>query len=192
MQIFGGGKELADRKDLDELSGKNHIYVDDANKMIKSGFHYISNHNGRKDYPVQSWGNMIISNGENQRIVQIFTPDDGDNPWFRTFDGSAWHDWNQFATMANIANLLPSNIKQLGKIDVNNLPSGWCVVTDSTSLNLPTAVSGWCICFTLYINEKDRFQICVPYDKDGCNVFVRTCGGNQTQWAQWKKISYSA
>ena len=69
MQIFGGGKEFADRKDLDELSGKSHIFVDNANNMTKSGFHYISNHDGRHDYPVQSWGNMIVSNGEDQRIV---------------------------------------------------------------------------------------------------------------------------
>lgn len=105
MQIFGGGKEFADREDLDKLSGKSHINVVDANNMTESGFHYISNHDGRHDYPVQSWGNMIISNGENQRIVQIFTPDDGKSPWFRTFDGSAWHDWSQFATMSDIQRL---------------------------------------------------------------------------------------
>ena len=104
-RFFAGGKELADREDLDKLSGKSHIRVDDANKMTESGFHYISNHDSRHDYPVQSWGNMIVSNGENQRIVQIFTPDDGKSPWFRTFDGSAWHDWHQFATMNNINKL---------------------------------------------------------------------------------------
>lgn len=100
-----GGEELAKQNDVDLLSGKKHLNVSDANDMTTSGFHYIDNHDGRYDYPVQSWGNMIISNGENQRIVQIFIPDDGTNPWIRTFNGNNWLDWIQFANMSDISKL---------------------------------------------------------------------------------------
>lgn len=90
--------------------------------------------------------------------------------------------------------VLSSNIKRLGKTDLNNLPSGWCLVTDDTSPNLPPAVSAWCICFTLYVTDTgaDRFQIAIAYNMTDCNIYVRTCGGSPAQWLQWKKISYSA
>lgn len=93
-----------------------------------------------------------------------------------------------------IGPVLSSNIKRLGKTDLNNLPSGWCLVTDDTSPNLPPAVSAWCICFTLYVTDTgtDRFQIAIAYNMTGCNIYVRTCGGSPAQWIQWKKISYSA
>lgn len=110
----------------------------------------------------------------------------------------AYADYAMKSDIQNLNNLLgpvlPSNIKQLGKTDLNNLPSGWCVVTDSTSSNLPDGVYSWCICFTLYVagTGQDRFQIAIAYNMDTCNIYVRTCSGNPAQWLQWKKISYSA
>lgn len=103
------GEELAKQKDLNILSGKQSLSpavdIRQANNIIASGFHFISNHDGGSNYPVQSWGNMIVSNGENQRIVQIFIPDDGTNPWIRTFNGNNWLDWIQFANMSDISKL---------------------------------------------------------------------------------------
>lgn len=90
--------------------------------------------------------------------------------------------------------VLSSNIKRLGKTDLNNLPSGWCLVTDSASSNWPASVHDWCICFTLYVTDTgaDRFQIAIAYNTTDCNIYVRTCGGTPPQWITWKKISYSA
>lgn len=104
-----GGMELLGKKDFDILSGKQSLSsavdIRNANNVIASGFHYISNHDGGSNYPVQAWGNMIVSNGENQRIVQIFVPDNGTSPWFRTFDSKKWLDWVQFANMSDISKL---------------------------------------------------------------------------------------
>lgn len=95
--------------------------------------------------------------------------------------------------ISGISGILPSNIEQIGNTDLNNLPSGWRLVTEGSSPNFPPNESNtWGICYTIYTTEKDRLQICIAYDADSCNVYIRTCGGSPAQWLPWKKISYSA
>lgn len=112
--IFISGDKLAKQNDIDLLSGKQHLNVSDANDMTASGFHFISNHDGRHNYPTQSWGNMIISNGENHRIVQIFFPDTGNTPFYRISNEGQWTDWINLASVNQIGDL-QSQINDLKK-----------------------------------------------------------------------------
>lgn len=87
-----------------------------------------------------------------------------------------------------ITSILPSNLKQVGKIDLNTAPEGWCVVTNPQAINLPQATEGWSICFTLKVTNMDRFQVCIPYGQSDLNIYIRSYGGHNPTWSKWKKL----
>lgn len=192
-----GGMELLGKKDFDILSGKQSLSpavdIRNANNVIASGFHYISNHDGGSNYPVQSWGNMIVSNGENQRIVQIFMPDNGTNPWIRIFNGNNWLDWIQFAGMNEISRLeqeiVPLTRGKAGE-DLNSLKTNQIRVYDTglnTVLNYPTSSSANWSWFNVQVLMQNDTNGTMNIYTDEEEMFFRTCKNNK--WGEWKQIA---
>lgn len=212
MQLFSGGKEMASKDDLDKkVNVDSNLYSEvsasnDISQVIgttpHTGMRLLKafRDNSASEITAGNNGSGIAFGGDDTAAV-ISVDGWGEHiarvTWQNSHNTRLWHEdiaWK--SDIQNLNNLLgpvlSSNIKQLGKTDLNNLPSGWCLVTDSTSPNLPAGVSDWCICFTLYVTDTDRFQIAIGYNLTDCNIYVRTCGGSPAQWLQWKKISYSA
>lgn len=206
MDLYGDGhKFVTDDKVNTDVPMYRHITNDDtwanilgaknAGNRVLVSFRDDTNGNGPT---IGNFGSGIaFGGGDTKGVLSV----EFASPRARIAAGNGVApSWNEdIAWKSDIQNLnqllapvLSSNIKQFGKTDVNNLPSGWCLVTDNTSPNLPPAVSAWCICFTLYVTDTDRFQIAIAYNMTDCNIYVRTRGGTPPQWITWKKISYSA
>lgn len=91
--------------EVNKLSGKQTVDKADANNLTASGTYYISNPNQGKNFPTGSWGNLLVSNGNDHRTSQLYFPDDGGCFWFRVLDENSWHNWVQVADKADITNL---------------------------------------------------------------------------------------
>ena len=206
MDLYGDGhKFVTDDKVNVDIPMYHHVTNDDtwadilgaenARQRALVSFRDDTTGNGST---IGNFGSGIAFGGGNTKGVLSV---DFSSPRARIASGNgvapSWHEdiaWKSDIQNLNqlLAPILPSNIKQLGKADFNNLPSGWCLVTDGTSPNLPSGVHNWCICFTLYVTDTDCFQIAIEYSMDGCNIYVRSRGGTPPQWNTWKKIAYSA
>ena len=91
--------------EVNKLSGKQTVDKADANNLTASCTYYISNPNQGKNFPTGSWGNLLVSNGNDHRTSQLYFPDDGGCFWFRVLDENSWHNWVQVADKADITNL---------------------------------------------------------------------------------------
>lgn len=206
MELYGGGhKIVTDDKVNTDVPMYRHITNDDTWADIlgaeNAGHRVLVSFRDDTNGDGPTTGNfgsgVAFGGGDTKGVLSVDYASQRARIAAGNGDAPSWHEdiaWKSDIQNLNqlLAPVLSSNIKQLGKTDLNNLPSGWCLVTDSASSNLPSGVHGWCICFTLYVTDTDRFQSCITYGINDCNIYVRTCGGTPAQWLPWKKISYSA
>ena len=101
---------------INQLKGRRQVDTPDFNTLTDSGVYFISNTNsGKNSPPTSNWGTLAVFNGgNNQRIMQIFSADDGTNVFTRIYGiyGEAvWGSWNQMAWTSDI-NSLQSTINQ--------------------------------------------------------------------------------
>lgn len=101
---------------INQLKGRRTADAPDFNTLTDSGVYFISNTNsGRNSPPIPYWGTLAVFNGgNNQRIMQIFSADDGTSVFTRIYgiSGAAvWGSWNQIAWKSDI-NSLQSTINQ--------------------------------------------------------------------------------
>ena len=96
--------EVHDR--IGKLEGSQTVDSPDFNNLTASGVYYITNNNGAniKNNPVSQWGVLIVSNGDGHRISQVYYPDDGNPPWYRSLDESTWRNWIQLSTKQDVNN----------------------------------------------------------------------------------------
>ncbi|WP_260274224.1 pyocin knob domain-containing protein [Lactobacillus helveticus] len=101
---------------INQLKGRRQVDTPDFNTLTDSGVYFINNTNSGKNLPPTSnWGTLAVFNGgNNQRIMQIFSADDGTSVFTRIYgiNGAAvWGSWNQMAWTSDI-NSLQSTINQ--------------------------------------------------------------------------------
>lgn len=91
---------------LSKLEGTQTLDSPDFNGITASGVYYITNNNGAniKNNPVDQWGVLIVSNDDGHRVSQVYYPDDGNPPWYRSLDESTWRSWYQLSTRNDVTN----------------------------------------------------------------------------------------
>lgn len=104
---------------LSKLEGTQTLDSPDFNGITASGVYYITNNNGAniKNNPVDQWGVLIVSNGDGHRISQVYYPDDGNPPWYRSLDESTWRSWYQLSTRNDVNNATNSANAASNKVD---------------------------------------------------------------------------
>lgn len=90
---------------VNNLRGFRTVDSPDFNNLTDYGIYYVSNTGNGKNYPAYSWGVLIISNGNNARLVQTYYPDNGDAPFYRMRVDKTWQPWRQLAKASDVSNL---------------------------------------------------------------------------------------
>lgn len=100
---------------INQLKGRQTVDAPDFNTLTDSGVYYISNPDKGKNSPSINWGTLAVFNGgNNQRIMQIFSADNGTSVFTRIYGilgAAVWGSWNQMAWTSDI-NSLQSTINQ--------------------------------------------------------------------------------
>lgn len=104
---------------LSKLEGTQTLDSPDFNGITASGVYYITNNDGAniKNNPVAQWGVLIVSNGDGHRVSQVYYPDDGNPPWYRSLDESTWRTWYQLSTRNDVNNATNSANAASNKVD---------------------------------------------------------------------------
>lgn len=97
QQVLG---QFADQ--INQLKGRRQADAQDFNNLTDTGTYYVSNPSANN--PTGSWGNLLVSNGDDHRVSQLYFPDDNSAPWYRTLDEGTWHDWTQLASASQASN----------------------------------------------------------------------------------------
>lgn len=99
QQVLG---QFADQ--INQLKGRQTLDSPDFNSITNTGVYYITNNNEAniKNNPVPQWGVLIVSNGDGHRVSQVYYPDDGNPPWYRSLDESTWRTWYELSTRNDI------------------------------------------------------------------------------------------
>lgn len=102
---------------INQLKGRRVVDAPDFNTLTDSGVYFITNQrNGKNFPPTWSWGLLAVFNGgNNQRIMQIYSADDGTSVFMRIYgirDTAVWGSWNQIAWKSDITDL-QNQIQQL-------------------------------------------------------------------------------
>lgn len=97
QQVLG---QFADQ--INQLKGRRQADAQDFNDLTDTGTYYVSNPSTNN--PTGSWGNLLVSNGDDHRVSQLYFPDDNSAPWYRTLDEGTWHDWTQLASASQASN----------------------------------------------------------------------------------------
>lgn len=108
--------EVRDR--IGKLEGSQTVDSPDFNNLTASGVYYITNNGANiKNNPVGQWGVLIVSNGDGHRISQVYYPDDGNPPWYRSLDESTWRPWYQLSTKSDVQNAVNLANASSNKVD---------------------------------------------------------------------------
>lgn len=101
---------------INQLKGRQTVDSPDFNTLTDSGVYFISNPDKGKNSPCTNWGVLAVFNGNSQRIMQIFSADNGTDVFMRTYgwtNGTInWGNWNQIAWKSDITDL-QNQIQQL-------------------------------------------------------------------------------
>ena len=91
------------RNRLGKLEGTQTLDSPDFNTVTASGVYFITSNAGNmKNSPTVAWGTLVVSSGNNARIVQVYYPDNGSAPWYRMKVDQTWQDWRQLGTKADV------------------------------------------------------------------------------------------
>ena len=106
--------------EINQLKGRRTVDKPDFNSLTDGGTYYVTNPTQGKNFPVGSWGNLFVSNGNGHRISQLYFPDDGSAPFMRELDETTWHGWIQFATAEQINTVNSTLNTKANTSDVNS------------------------------------------------------------------------
>lgn len=94
---------------INQLKGRQTVDAPDFNTLTDSGVYLITSPDKGKNFPIGSWGVLVVFNGNGQRIEQIYFVDDGTSAFMRTYGwingATNWGSWNQLAWKSDITNL---------------------------------------------------------------------------------------
>ena len=91
---------------VNNLKGARTANSPDFDSLTDSGPYYVTNPEKGKNSPCGgTWGTLIISNGADRRIVQIYYPDNDDSPFYRMKVDNNWQPWRQMSKMSDISYL---------------------------------------------------------------------------------------
>lgn len=93
--------EVRDR--IGKLEGSQTVDSPDFNNLTDTGVYYVSdsNYKGMTNGPTNNWGVLVVSNGSNNRISQVYYPDSDVPPWMRV-KSDTWHNWIQLSTKSDV------------------------------------------------------------------------------------------
>lgn len=74
----------------------------DFNTLTDSGNYYVTNTSDAANSPSNSWGILVVWHGTGARIEQLYSPDNGDAPFYRMNSGGNWLAWKQLVTKDNL------------------------------------------------------------------------------------------
>lgn len=107
--------EVRDR--IGKLEGSQTVDSPDFNNLTDTGVYYVSDskYKDMTNGPTNNWGVLVVSNGSNNRISQVYYPDSDVPPWMRV-KSDTWHNWIQLGTngdiqtAANLANAASNKV----------------------------------------------------------------------------------
>lgn len=104
---------------INQLKGNRVVDAVDFNTLTDTGVYYVANTNNssNKNAPVRQWGTLVVSNGNNHRLSQVYFPDDNNAPWYRTKDEGRWLGWQQLSTKSDVNNAVNLANSVSNKID---------------------------------------------------------------------------
>lgn len=102
---------------INQLKGRQNVDAPDFNNLTDTGVYYVSDskYKGMTNGPNNNWGVLVVSNGSNNRISQVYYPDTDVPPWMRV-KSDTWHNWIQLGTngdiqtAANLANAASNKV----------------------------------------------------------------------------------
>lgn len=102
---------------INQLKGRQNVDAPDFNNLTDTGVYYVSDskYKGMTNGPTNNWGVLVVSNGSNNRISQVYYPDSDVAPWMRV-KSDTWHNWIQLGTngdiqtAANLANAASNKV----------------------------------------------------------------------------------
>ena len=90
---------------INQLKGNRVVDAVDFNTLTDTGVYYVTNSNSsNKNAPVPQWGTLVVSNGNDHRLSQVYFPDDNNAPWYRTMGEGNWLGWQQLSTKSDVNN----------------------------------------------------------------------------------------
>ena len=103
---------------INQLKGNRVVDAVDFNTLTDTGVYYVTNSNSsNKNAPVPQWGTLVVSNGNDHRLSQIYFPDDNNAPWYRTKYEGNWLGWQQLSTKSDVNNAVNSANSASARID---------------------------------------------------------------------------
>lgn len=103
---------------INQLKGNRVVDAIDFNTLTDTGVYYVTNSNSsNKNAPVSQWGTLVVSNGNDHRLSQVYFPDDNNAPWYRTKDEGNWLGWQQLSTKSDVNNAVNSANSASARID---------------------------------------------------------------------------
>jgi cell division protein FtsB len=94
---------------INQLKGRQKVDAPDFNTLTDTGVYFITNPDkGKNSPPTTKWGTLAVFNGNSQRIIQIFSADDGTDVFVRIYGingTTSWGSWNQIAWKSDITRL---------------------------------------------------------------------------------------
>lgn len=102
---------------INQLKGRQNVDAPDFNNLTDTGVYYVSDskYKGMTNGPNNNWGVLVVLNGSNNRISQVYYPDTDVPPWMRV-KNDTWHNWIQLGTngdiqtAANLANAASNKV----------------------------------------------------------------------------------
>ena len=103
---------------INQLKGNRVVDAVDFNTLTDTGVYYVTNSNSsNKNAPVPQWGTLVVSNGNDHRLSQVYFPDDNNAPWYRTMGEGNWLGWQQLSTKSDVNNAVNSANSASARID---------------------------------------------------------------------------
>lgn len=140
--------------EVNNLRGFRTVDSPDFNNLTDYGIYYVSNPGNGKNYPADSWGVLIISNGNNARLVQTYYPDNGDAPFYRMRVDKTWQPWRQLAKASDVSNLQT----QINNNDKATITVGYDWNKGSATNETRTLQNAWLVDQQVFHGAVDRMN----------------------------------
>ena len=103
---------------INQLKGRQNVDAPDFNNLTDTGVYYVSDskYKGMTNGPNNNWGVLVVSNGSNNRISQVYYPDSDVPPWMRV-KSDTWHNWIQLSTKSDVQNAVNLANASSNKVD---------------------------------------------------------------------------
>lgn len=188
----------ANKSDLNNLNGVTTYKDPNFNNITASGTYYISNPTTANNAPTTSWGNLLVANGNGNRLEQIYFADNDAAPYYRMRVGTTWRGWKKLVntdttdginSTANAAKTAAANAQTTAN---NALPKAGGVMNSGSNIQWNSSIANgskgtvgkitWSGA-TDYVeifgdqNAKDNLDLAINLGDDGSNhISIRNKG----------------